>query len=74
LTQENVTMIEDKSQSTESHIEKTGQLDAASDDERRASVVADNTVEHELTFREVARNHKPLIWWSFYFAMCAIGW
>jgi hypothetical protein len=67
-------MIEDKNQFADSHIEKTGHLDVASDDERRASVIADNIVEHELTFKEVARNHKAVIWWSFYFAMCAIGW
>lgn len=41
---------------------------------RRGSVAMDNVLEHELTFMEVAKNHKMLIWWSFYFAMCAVGW
>lgn len=58
-----------KDQPTEVQVEN-----AVPADERRASVIADNEVEHELTFREVARHHKALIWWSFYFAMCAIGW
>jgi hypothetical protein len=44
------------------------------DPDRRGSVITDNVHEHQLTFREVARHHKALIWWSFYFAMCAVGW
>lgn len=38
------------------------------------NVVKDNDREHQLTFMDVARDHKSLIWWSFYFAMCAVGW
>jgi hypothetical protein len=38
------------------------------------NVITDNVHEHQLTFIEVARYHKALIWWSFYFAMCAVGW
>jgi hypothetical protein len=50
------------------------------DPDRRGSaitdrnVITDNVHEHQLTFLEVARHHKALIWWSFYFAMCAVGW
>lgn len=50
------------------------------DPDRRGSVITDRNVitdnvhEHQLTFIEVAQHHKALIWWSFYFAMCAVGW
>jgi hypothetical protein len=30
--------------------------------------------EHELTLQEVIKNHKVVVWWCFYWAMCAIGW
>lgn len=30
--------------------------------------------EHDLTLREVFKNHKLIIWWCFYWAMCAVGW
>ncbi|KAH6684802.1 general substrate transporter [Halenospora varia] len=30
--------------------------------------------EHQLTFRDVWRNHKAIIGWSFFWAMCAVGW
>jgi hypothetical protein len=43
-------------------------------EKRRGSVARDNVTEHELTFMDVLKHHKMLIWWSFYFAMCAIGW
>jgi hypothetical protein len=54
-------------------------LDKASSDlsgpeERHGSVDRDNATEHELTFMDVLKHHKMLIWWSFYFAMCAVGW
>ncbi len=68
--------MEDKSPPTD-HVEKMaheGQLDLTKGEERRGSVVRDNVTEHELTFKDVARYHKRLIWWSFYFAMCAVGW
>ena len=69
-----MTMIKDKNQPTEVQVEKADYLDTAPDNERRAGVIADNEVEHELTFREVAHHHKALIGWSFDFAMSAIGW
>ena len=51
-----------------------GHLEITLGDDRRGSVVRDAVTEHELTFMDVARHHKMLIWWSFYFAMCAVGW
>jgi hypothetical protein len=65
---------DDKSMPIHSHVEKVGHLHAMSDYERHQSVVADTNLEHELTFKDVLRNHKRLVWWCFYFAMCAIGW
>jgi len=65
--------MDDKNQAID-HVEKFHHADQSDGAERRASVVKDNIKEHELTFRDVARNHKMLIWWSFYFAMCAVGW
>ncbi|VUC27017.1 unnamed protein product [Clonostachys rosea] len=34
----------------------------------------DNAKEHRLRFRDVARHHPRIIWWSFFWCMCAIGW
>jgi hypothetical protein len=33
-----------------------------------------NNEEHNMTFSSVWRNHKTVIWWSFYWAMCSTGW
>ncbi|GAM37739.1 C6 transcription factor [Talaromyces pinophilus] len=33
-----------------------------------------NDEEATMTFSSVWRNHKIVIWWSFYWAMCATGW
>ncbi|KAL8420794.1 hypothetical protein RB594_003558 [Gaeumannomyces avenae] len=33
-----------------------------------------NQQERDLTLGEAFRNHKTLIWWCFYWAMCAVGW
>ncbi|KAH8599234.1 general substrate transporter [Bisporella sp. PMI_857] len=30
--------------------------------------------EHQLTFRDVWKYHKAIIGWSFFWAMCAVGW
>jgi hypothetical protein len=30
--------------------------------------------EHQLTFRDVWENHRSIVGWSFFWAMCAIGW
>jgi hypothetical protein len=74
--------MDDKNQRV-NHLEKRVSNPSVADmkdPDRRGSVltdgnvVTDNVQEHQLTFMDVARNHKPLIWWSFYFAMCAVGW
>jgi hypothetical protein len=36
--------------------------------------LANNETEHRLTLGEVWTNHPALIWSSFFWAMCAIGW
>ena len=56
------------------HVEKAAHDHHIDNEGRRGSVAKDNAAEHELTFIEVAKHHKMLIWWSFYFAMCAVGW
>ncbi|TLD30987.1 hypothetical protein PspLS_01694 [Pyricularia sp. CBS 133598] len=30
--------------------------------------------EQELTLRDVCKNHMIIVWWCFYWAMCAVGW
>jgi hypothetical protein len=74
--------MDDKNQSV-NYVEKRGSNPLVADmkdPDRRESVVTDRNVitdnvqEHQLTFMDVAREHKSLIWWSFYFAMCAVGW
>lgn len=30
--------------------------------------------ERDLTLREVFKNHKAIVWWCFYWAVCAVGW
>ncbi|KAH7079870.1 maltose permease [Paraphoma chrysanthemicola] len=35
---------------------------------------ADRVDEEGLTFRFVARHHPALVWWSFFYAMSAVGW
>lgn len=56
------------------HVEKTFDDGSFENEERRGSVAADTHAEHELKFMDVLKHHKMLIWWSFYFAMCAVGW
>jgi hypothetical protein len=53
-------------------IEKTGPI--SPHDHTRSLAKADVEAEHQLTFRAVWKNHKAIIWWSFFWAMCAIGW
>jgi hypothetical protein len=62
-------------------MEKTSSTDFIEDtkpisnDNRKTSLVAvDADAEHQLTFRDVWKNHKAIIGWSFFWAMCAIGW
>ncbi|KAH7139986.1 general substrate transporter [Dactylonectria estremocensis] len=33
-----------------------------------------NASEHRLRFRDVARKYPKIIWWSFFWCMCAVGW
>ena len=37
-------------------------------------LTADAEQEHHLTIRDIWKNHKGLMGWSFFWAMCAIGW
>ncbi|KAF4963198.1 hypothetical protein FSARC_8776 [Fusarium sarcochroum] len=30
--------------------------------------------EHSLTFKDVAKKYPKIIWWSFFWCMCAVGW
>ncbi|KAH7381532.1 maltose permease [Pyrenochaeta sp. MPI-SDFR-AT-0127] len=39
-----------------------------------AALKADRIDEEGLTFRYVARHHPALVWWSFFYAMSAVGW
>lgn len=43
-------------------------------DHKHDGETAANQQEHDLTLAEAFRNHKTLIWWCFYWAMCAVGW
>ncbi|TDZ67823.1 Major facilitator-type transporter ecdC [Colletotrichum trifolii] len=43
-------------------------------DPKSAAVATTNQQEHDLTLREVFKNHKTIVWWCFYWAMAAIGW
>ena len=43
-------------------------------DSKQDKIAADIELEHELTVRDVLRNHKGLVWWCFYWAMAAVGW
>ncbi|KAF7556651.1 hypothetical protein G7Z17_g1189 [Cylindrodendrum hubeiense] len=33
-----------------------------------------NANEHNLTFRQVVQKHPKIVWWSFFWCMCAVGW
>lgn len=37
-------------------------------------VERDNEQEHSLTLGYVARHHPKILWWSFFWCMCAVGW
>ena len=37
-------------------------------------LAADADQEHHLTIRDIWKSHKALMGWSFFWAMCAIGW
>ncbi|RXG50444.1 hypothetical protein VDGE_04820 [Verticillium dahliae] len=44
------------------------------DDTKEGMSTSANQQEHELTLKTVFKHHKAVIWWCFYWAMCAIGW
>ncbi|THX53846.1 putative maltose permease [Aureobasidium pullulans] len=41
---------------------------------KNSALRADDELEHQLTVAYVVKHHKTLIWWTFYWAMCAVGW
>ncbi|KAH7201512.1 general substrate transporter [Fusarium oxysporum] len=47
---------------------------AVSDKRPLDQIQVANANEHNLTFRDVARRHPKIIWWSFFWCMCAVGW
>ncbi len=49
--------------------------DPVANGERKFSqAMVDVDSEHQLTFGDVWKNHKAIIGWSFFWAMCAVGW
>lgn len=34
----------------------------------------DNVAEHEMTVKDVFKNHPMVVWWAFYWAMSGVGW
>lgn len=46
----------------------------ASDVQDGAQLAIDENQEHELTVKYVLRHHKRLILWTFFWALCSIGW
>lgn len=43
-------------------------------EEKGANLAIDNQLEQDLTLRYVLTHHKSLVAWTFYWALCAIGW
>ncbi len=41
---------------------------------KRETIRVDHQAEHELSIREVLRNHPALVWWCFYWSMAGVGW
>lgn len=50
-----------------------GQIESR-DEKRNNSISEDARLEHNLTLRQVLKHHKPLAAWTFFWALCAIGW
>lgn len=48
--------------------------DIPANENRRLSITHDAKQEHEWTLRYVLANHKKLVFWTFFWAFCAIGW
>ncbi|KAF5510423.1 Major facilitator-type transporter ecdC [Colletotrichum siamense] len=61
-------------------MEKTGPADHLEPsvshvhDPKGNAAATTNQQEHDLTVRDVFKNHKIIVWWCFYWAMAAIGW
>ena len=48
---------------------------AMSHHETKPSAAADAVQEeHDLTLSKVFKEHKAVVWWCFFWAMCAVGW
>lgn len=43
-------------------------------DKVEAKLAADDSLEHEITVKYMFAHHKKLIAWTFFWALCAIGW
>ncbi len=41
---------------------------------REHAVAEDNIKEHRTTLYDVIARHKRIVWWTFFFAMSAVGW
>lgn len=39
-----------------------------------AQLAIDENQEHDLTLKYVLKHHKRLILWTFFWALCSIGW
>ncbi|KAF4458788.1 maltose permease [Fusarium albosuccineum] len=58
---------------TPSHASATVEHDAIPDKLNVNGIDLANTNEHNLSFRDVAKKHPKIIWWSFFWCMCAVG-
>ena len=47
---------------------------AVSQADKEESKISAAATEQVLTLRDVFKNHKTLVWWCFFWAMCAVGW
>ena len=47
---------------------------AASHADKDGPITGPVVTEQVLTLKDVFKNHKTLVWWSFFWAMCAVGW
>jgi hypothetical protein len=56
------------------HEEAVTSSDGALADGKRLSISLDTRQEHEWTLNYVLVHHKVLVGWTFFWALCAIGW
>ncbi|EON67630.1 hypothetical protein W97_06773 [Coniosporium apollinis CBS 100218] len=64
----------DKATAAEYQEKRGASVASASHVKETFGATIDNEQEHQLTLRYVFKHHKALIGWSFYWAMCAVGW